>query len=262
MSERSIGHDGLRFRCRVDGPEGAPWVVFSNSLATDLTLWDAQAEALAGRFQVLRYDQRGHGGSSVPPGPATIEQLADDADALMAAVGAAGATFVGVSMGAATGLCLAARRSSRIARLVAADGSAATPSGGAAAWAGRLEVARTGGMAAFADITLPRWFTSASIAAGHPAVARIRRMIARTPLAGLEAGVAALQDYDLRPALGAIRMPVLLLAGSEDGAMPTSMPLMAAAIPGSRFVEIAGAGHLPPVEQPEMFTAALQDMLP
>ena len=58
--------NGISFECKIDGPEGAPWLVFSNSLATDIAMWDEQAAALKNRFRVLRYDQRGHGGSDAP----------------------------------------------------------------------------------------------------------------------------------------------------------------------------------------------------
>ena len=95
MTHHFVPHDGLVFRCRIDGPEGAPWMVFSNSLATNLTVWDAQVAAFAGRYRTLRYDQRGHGGTTVPAAAATIPQLADDAAALMAHFGVTGAVFVG-----------------------------------------------------------------------------------------------------------------------------------------------------------------------
>ena len=88
-----VNHDGLRFRCRLDGREGAPWIVFSNSLVTDLTVWDAQVAAFGDRYRILRYDQRGHGGTDVPNGPATITQLSEDAAALMVHFGVTGAVF-------------------------------------------------------------------------------------------------------------------------------------------------------------------------
>jgi 3-oxoadipate enol-lactonase len=266
MTDRYIEHDGLKFRVRMDMPTQkpggpAPWIVCSNSLATNLTLWDDLVAAFAPRYRILRYDQRGHGGTTVPPAPATIEQLADDADALMAAHGVQDATFVGVSMGAATGLCAAARPGSRIARLVAADGNAATPPGGAAAWADRLAYAAANGMAAFAELTIPRWFAPASIEAGHPAIPRVRAMIETTPPIGLVACASALQSYDLTGRLPGIRQPTLLIAGAHDGVMPASMRKLSTHIAGARYAEIPAAGHLPCIEQPAAFIAEVEAFL-
>ncbi len=256
-----VDHDGLTFNCRLDGPESAPWIVFSNSLATDLTLWDHQVEALAPTHRILRYDQRGHGGTSIPQNPATLDQLAADALALMAHFGVQHATFVGCSMGAATGFALAPRHPGRIARLVASDGQAATAPGGAQAWADRIAAARTRGMAEFADATIQRWFAPASHAESNPAIPRTRAMIAATPLEGFVACARALQSYDVTPTLPGIAQPTLLIAGARDGAMPATMQALAHLIPASRYVEIPEAGHLPCIERPAAFTAALQAFL-
>lgn len=250
-----------RFHVRIDGPEGAPWLVFSNSLATDLTLWDHQVAAFGGRFRILRYDQRGHGGTPAPDAPATIEQLTNDVAALMAAAGAQDAIFVGVSMGAATGLCLAARPGSPVARLVAVDGQAATAPGGAETWEERIAFASANGMAAFADVTLPRWFSKDAQAEGNPAIPRVRAMIEATPLDGMIACARALQAYDVRAGLAEMRQPTLLIAGAEDGAMPQTMRVIQRSITGAEFHEIPKAGHLPCIERPEAFNAALETFL-
>lgn len=96
--------NGAALNLRVEGPEGAPWVVFSNSVLTDLSVWDAQAEALRGCYRVLRYDQRGHGASSLPEGPMDFHGYGADLIALLDACGVDRCTFVGLSMGAPTGL--------------------------------------------------------------------------------------------------------------------------------------------------------------
>ena len=123
---------GLRFRCRLEGVPGAPWMVFSNSLATDLTVWDPQVAVFASGFRILRYDQRGHGGTTIPSEPATLSRLADDAVALMRHFNVRDSVFVGVSMGAATGFCLAPRYPELIAKLVASDGQPGPPRAAAA----------------------------------------------------------------------------------------------------------------------------------
>lgn len=257
MDTTELRANGLRFRCRLDGPEGAPWLVFSNSLLTDLTLWDAQVAAFGDRFRILRYDQRGHGGTEVPAGPASFDELASDVEALMAGLGIERATFVGVSMGAATGLLLASRAPARVSALVLSDGQAATAPGGAAAWQERIDAVSAGGMGAIAEATLRRWFSPSSLAAENPAIPRVRRMIEATPPEGFVACARALQSYDLRAAMPALAQPVLLVAGAADGAMPQTMRGMAEVIPDARFVEIAEAGHLPPIERPEGFNEAI-----
>jgi 3-oxoadipate enol-lactonase len=252
---------GLRFNCRLDAPEGAPWMVFSNSLVTDLSVWDEQVAAFGGPYRILRYDQRGHGGTEVPAGPASLDVLTEDAAALMTHFGIRGAVVVGVSMGAATALCLATRHPALVSAVVASDGQAGTADGGAQAWQERIDFAREHGMAAFADVTVRRWFAATAIEAGHPAIPRVRDMVAATPEAGFIACATALQSYDIRAELPGLRQPVLLLAGEMDGAMPATMRSMADVIPDARFVEIAGAGHLPCVEAPGPFNAALEAFL-
>lgn len=253
----AITWDGLQFNIRLDGPEGAPWLVFSNSLLTNLSLWDHQVAALSGRFRILRYDQRGHGGTQVPRGPATIAQLANDIEGIMDQLGIASAHFVGVSMGAATGIALAQHNPGRVARLLCADGNAATPPGGAQGWEERITAARRDGIKALADATLARWFASPT----SPAIPAVRAMIEGTALDGFVACTRALQDYDFRPGLAEMRMPVLFAAGSADGVMPGTMSLLAKAVPGARYQEIPDAGHLPCIEQAAAFTAVLSAFL-
>jgi 3-oxoadipate enol-lactonase len=261
MAEQFIEHDGMRFRCRVDGAEGAPWMVFSNSLVTDLTLWTPQVEAFGDRYRILRYDQRGHGGTGVPPGPANFDQLADDAIALMSHFGVRDAVFVGVSMGAVTGFCLAPRAPHLVSRLVASDGGPASPPGAMEAWQERIAVAQTGGMTAYADVTIPRWFSQSSRAEGNPAIAPVRAMIEATPLEGFIACARALQSFDFRPCLPQLTQPALLIAGAEDGPVPAALRALAPTMPAARFVEIPDAGHIPGVERPAAFNAVLEAFL-
>ncbi|WP_338663303.1 alpha/beta fold hydrolase [Pararoseomonas sp. SCSIO 73927] len=258
---QSVRANGLLFHCRLDGPEGAPPMVFSNSLVTNLSVWNEQVAVLAGRHRILRYDQRGHGGTEVPPDPASLDVLAEDAAALMDVFGIRSAVVVGVSMGAATALLLAARRPDLVSAVIASDGQAATAPGGAQAWQDRMDLARQKGMEAFAAVTVARWFSPASTAAGHPAIPRVRDMIATTPEPGFVACARALQSYDIRAELPGLRQPVLLVAGAADGAMPTTMRAMTGSISNARFVEIPDAGHLPCIEAPGPFNAAVESFL-
>ena len=260
-AEHAVEVNGLRFYCRVDGTAGAPWMVFSNSLLTNVSLWDDQVAAFGDRFRTLRYDQRGHGGTEVPDAPVTMDLLADDADALMAHFGITGATFVGVSMGASTALALAARSPERVTRVVASDGQAATAPGGAAQWQERIDFARAHGMDAVADSTVRRWFRPGHGEAGGQDVDRAREMIRRTKLEGYVACTAALQSYDVRQQMRALRQRTLLLVGGADGALPKTMRAMQQEMADARFTEIAEAGHLPNLEVPAAFNAALRGFL-
>lgn len=253
--------DGLAFRCRIEGADGAPWLVFSNSLMTDLTLWDAQVAAFGSHFRILRYDQRGHGATGVPTEDCTMAQLAGDLLGIMTACGIARAHLVGISMGAATCLGAALKSPEKVARLVLADGQAATPPGGAQAWEERIAVAQGQGMADLRAPTLARWFTPATLAANGADVQRVAAMIAATPLSGFLRAVRALQAFDFSGDLDHLPCPALMLAGAEDGVLPRTLRTLAAAVPDGRFIEIAGAGHLPNIEQPAAFNAALADFL-
>jgi 3-oxoadipate enol-lactonase len=256
-----VEHDGLRFRCRLDGPEGGPWLVFSNSLLTHFGMWDEPVLALSEQYRVLRYDQRGHGGTEIPAYPSRIEQLAEDAAALLEHFAVESATFVGVSMGAATALCLAGRRHKRIARLIACDGQAKAPPTAPSAWEERIALARREGMDALAEATVRRWCRPDFVATNPPVLATLRAMIAATPLDGFIACAHALQDYDLRELLPQIAVPTLLIAGADDGNIPVAMRTMLASIPGAMFREIPWAGHLPSLEQPRIFLDAVREFL-
>lgn len=253
--------DGLGFRYRVDGRSGAPWLVFSNSLMTDLSLWDAQVAAFGDGFRILRYDQRGHGGTDVPPRPCTFDRLVADLLALLDRCGVAQASVVGVSMGGVTALGLAASHPDRVARVAICDCAPGSTPAGAAAWDERIAVARAGGMAALAGPTLARWFRPETVAADPPALRAVGLTIARTPLAGFERAAHALQDYDFRNLPARLRCPTAFIVGAMDAALPDTMRAMAEAAPGATFTAVPEAGHLPNVERPDIFNQALNALL-
>lgn len=255
----TLALDDVSIDYRVDGRDGAPWIVFSNSIATNLSLWDDQASMLSPHFRILRYDQRGHGRSSVPHEACTFPQLGADAAALMDHLGIETCTFLGLSMGVPTGLHLYTQHPQRIERLVFCDGQAATAPGGARGWEERIELARREGMDAFANATISRWFASEFVASGG--ADGVRRMIAATPFEGFQACARALQDYDYADVLKTIRVPTLLLVGQDDGKMPETMARMRDGITDAQLTEIPMAGHIPNVAQPTLFEGALTAFL-
>ncbi len=259
--DETISHNGVDFRYRLDGRDGGPWLVLSNSLLTDLSLWEAQVAAFAREFRILRYDQRGHGGSGVGSEPATLDLLVKDLHALCERLGVRDATVAGVSMGAATALGLAASHPALVRRVIASDGQAKTAPGGREAWQERIDFARAQGMEAVVQATLPRWFGPEFLSAENADRDRALKMMRGTRIEGYAACAQALQHYDISGKLSGIRQPALLVAGARDGAMPATMKAMSEVLPNAKFVEIADAGHLPNLERPDAFNTVLKAFL-
>jgi 3-oxoadipate enol-lactonase len=250
----------LRIHYRLEGREGAPLLVFSNSLGSNLSAWDAQAAALAGRYRILRYDSRGHGETGVTPGPYAIAQLAGDVPHLLDALGLREpAFFCGLSIGGQVGMWLGAHAAARFSKLVLCN--TASRIGSREMWDGRIETIRKSGLPAFAPDAMTRWFTAGFRESSPAVVARAQAMVETSPLAGYLATCAALRDSDQTPGLGAIRAPTLVIAGRHDpGTTPAQGRALSEAIPGARYLELE-ASHLSNLEAPEPFTAALAEFL-
>lgn len=251
----------IGMNCAVDGPDGAPWVVLSNSLATTLDMWEDQAAALSRSWRVLRYDQRGHGGTDSPDGPYSFGLLVGDLEALLDTLGIGRAHLVGLSMGGVTALGLALARPERVGRLVVCDTSATSTPAAACQWAERSKIAAEQGMDALVEPTVQRWFPPETIVANPPHLDRVRQMIKSTAVAGFAGGAAALSDVDYASAIGSVRAPTLFVAGERDGVLPAAMRALHEQVPGSRFAELAGAGHLSNLDAPAQFNAAVQAFL-
>ncbi|HSF64737.1 MAG TPA: 3-oxoadipate enol-lactonase [Paracoccaceae bacterium] len=253
---------GGAIRTQVDGPEGAPWVVLSNSLGADLSMWDPQVPVLAETHRVLRYDTRGHGGSATVAAPFTMADLVADAVAVMDAHGVARADFVGLSMGGMTGLGVALAHPARLHRLVCADARADAPEAYRANWDARIARVAEGGLAAILDATLEGWLTVAFRAAHPEVVEKVRAMVLANDAAGYVGCCAALKSLDYFKDLGSIAVPTLYVCGDQDkGAAPDVMRAMAAATPGAEFVLIPDAAHVANINAPATFNAALRAFL-
>jgi 3-oxoadipate enol-lactonase len=256
-----IKANGITFNYEIEGPEGAPWLVFSNSLATNLSMWDPQAADLGRSFRLLRYDQRGHGGTEAPAGRYTYATLLADALAMFDTLGIARAHFCGLSMGGATALGLAEFHPDRVDRVVACDSPAMSTPASAQQWEERIAAARKGGMEALVESTMARWFPPEIHAAKPPYLDEVRAMIRATPVNGFIGCSAALADHDYNTAVAAVTRPVLFIAGSKDGVTPAAMKDMNARLKGSRYVELAGAGHISNLDRPAEFTRAVREFL-
>lgn len=252
-----IKANGITFNVQIDGPEGAPWLVFSNSLATNLTMWDAQAAHFSARYRVLRYDQRGHGGTDAPGGRYTFDLLVADVIGLFDALSIERAYFAGVSMGGMTALGLAENHPDRLLAVVPCDCSSGSTPASTQQWEERIAMAEQGGMAAVLDSTLARWFPEPPTPQAAAAIPKVREMILSTPVAGYVGCCGALGNFNYQPGLGAIRRPVLVMVGTKDVMLAGSRQIQAA-VPGSTIVELEGAGHLSNLDQPDEFNSALE----
>jgi len=254
--------NGIETRYEIHGREGAEWLVFSHSLACSARMWEPQIAAFRDRYRILAYDTRGHGASDAPPGPYTLELLADDLAALLEHLDIRNAHFCGLSMGGMIGQTFALRHPGRLRTLVLADTTSRYPPEAAVLWAERIRTAETQGMAALAQPTLERWFTRAFRERHPEVVERVRALILATPVAGYVGCCHAIPKIDLTARLKEIRCPALVIVGAED---PGTPPAMAREIhdnlPGSEYVEIPGAAHLANLEQPQAFDRALGDFL-
>lgn len=255
-----INLNGIDFRYELDGPEGAPWLVFSNSLTTDVTMWDHEVAQLKDRFRILRYDTRGHGQTGASSGPYSFDMLAKDAVALMDHVGIDRAHFVGLSLGGMTGLYMAIHHADRLLSLASCDARAWSPPDYIEAWVGRMAVAREKGMEALVEPTIERWFTApfCAEARNEPVLDRVRQMIRETAVDGYTGCAEALRAHDERDGLAGISVPCLFMTGSEDTSTPPECAVeMAEIVPGAECVIVTPASHISNMENPADFDAAL-----
>jgi 3-oxoadipate enol-lactonase len=251
--------NGVRIRYEWSGPETAPVLFFSNSLGTDLAMWDSQAAALSRDFRVLRYDTRGHGRSSVMPGSYTISQLADDVVGLLDELELEHVHFCGLSIGGLTGMSLALRVPQRLRKVVLCNTAAKI--GSPEIWNARIDAVQKGGMAAVVPGILERWYTAEFRSASPEVVESTRRMLLNTPVEGYAGCCTALRDADLRNEIAGIRLSVLIIAGAHDPATtPADGRFLAERIAGTRYVELPAA-HLSNIEASDAFTMELSAFL-
>jgi 3-oxoadipate enol-lactonase len=254
--------NGVSINYALEGPAGAPVVTLSHSVAADLTMWDPTIPVLMDRYRVLRYDIRGHGGSAPAPGEYTLEALADDALALLHALGIGRTHWVGLSLGGMIGQALALKAPHALASLVLCDTASGMPPEMKPVWNERIAMVEAGGAGGKLDDIIARWFTPAFVQAHPDVVERTLTMIRRTTTRGFAGCCAAIRDLDFTGRLESIRVPTLLIVGEQDEATPVvASQLMQALIKDSELVIIDGAAHLSNIERPEAFNRALTSFL-
>ncbi|WP_316857839.1 3-oxoadipate enol-lactonase [uncultured Cohaesibacter sp.] len=246
--------DNVAHHWRDDGDPAGKAVVFANSLGTDLRLWDALLPLLPEGLHYIRYDTRGHGLSSCPPPPYSIEDLIDDAETLLDHLGISEALFVGLSIGGMIAQGLAVRRPDLIKALVLSNTAARM--GDAAMWRQRIDWISKNGLEPLSDSIMQRWFSPAFLASDDQEA--WRNMLRRTPVAGYLGCCEALAKTDLTDLLPRILQPTLGIAGSLDGASPPEIVQETIEkIPNAHMALIEGTGHLPCVEAPQEFARLL-----
>ncbi len=259
-----VVRNGHRIYYDLVGAADAPVIAFSHSLAADGGMWAEQVPAfLAAGYRVLRIDLRGHGGSDVFPGNYSMRLLAGDVVQVLDSLEIAKADFCGLSIGGAIGQELALRHSDRVGRLVLCDTQPASFKDALQRWGGRIEaIIAANSMEPIADATLGRWL-SAEFKARHPVRWRqVRGMVTATTLQGYIGCAAALQNFNFLAELQNIAMPVLVICGENDpGANPDDSKLIASRVQQGVYREIPKAGHLPNIEQAELFNGIVLDWL-
>jgi 3-oxoadipate enol-lactonase len=242
----------LRMYYEWDGLADAPTLVLSNSLGTNLSLWDPQLPMFSANFRVLRYDSRGHGQTLTTQGEYSVEMLGRDVLQLLEALNLERVNFCGLSIGGMIGIWLAVNAPQRLERLVLSN--TAPKIGKPDTWNERIRAVREGGTKAVAQQVIERWFTP-EFRGNHPdEVAKTRRMIESTSTDGYVGSCAAVRDFDFWEKVSAIRAQTLVLTGTHDlAAPPSDAQKLAKQIPGARYIELPAA-HISNVEAASHFT--------
>lgn len=254
--------NGIETYYEINGKEGAPWLVFSHSLACSVRMWDGEVERHKDRYRILAYDTRGHGQSAAPKGPYTLEQLADDLHALLAHLEIEQPHFVGLSMGGMIAQTAALKYPGIFRSMALCDTTSRYPAEAAGMWQERIRIAESKGLAPLVQPTLERWFTEGFRKSSKDKVERVAAQIEKTPVAGYVGCCAAIPKINVTARLKEIRTPTLVICGNDDPATPPAMAReIQENLPGAKLALIPQAAHLSNIEQPEAFNRALADFL-
>jgi 3-oxoadipate enol-lactonase len=251
--------DGCPLHVEVSGREAGPTLMLSNSLGTNLNMWDDQAAEFGKHFRLIRYDRRGHGRSGVPAGPYSFARFGRDILAILDALKIQKTHWCGLSMGGMDGQWLGAHAADRIEKLVLANTNFyyadKTP------WDERIRFVREKGLKALVGPNMERWFTKDFRVRAPQVIARMTEMFVSTNPDGYIACVEAIRDMDFRASNPGIANPTLVIVGKHDPATPPSAgEAIVSQIKGARLVSL-DAAHISNVEQPRAFTEAVLDFL-
>jgi 3-oxoadipate enol-lactonase len=258
---KEVEANGMRTAYLEEG-SGDPVVLVHGLGGTAAAIFKHLLAPLSRSHQVIAYDLRGSGLSSVTEGPYTVELLTEDLDALLAALGLDNVTLIGHSLGGGVVLEYAATRPDRVRAAVGIGAVTGLPEQGKAGMAARAETVESQGMAAVAE-TVATNGLAPSFRQAHPEEFReLVSLIAASDTTGYAAQCRALVAMDVTRQLRGIRCPVLLVCGEKDQASPPAAnEANAALIPEVQLVEIADTAHIIPWERPVELLAEVSDFL-
>jgi 3-oxoadipate enol-lactonase len=251
--------DGCPIYVEVTGSDNAPALMLSNSLGTNLHMWDEQAGEWAKHFRLIRYDRRGHGKSGVPKGPYSMERFGRDVLSVLDALKIKKTNWCGLSMGGMVGQWLGAYAPDRIEKLVLSNTNFHYADKGP--WNDRIKFVREKGLAALVDPNMERWFTAGFRARAPQAIAHMKAMFLATDVAGYIACSEAVRDMDFTASNPRITNPVLVIVGSQDPATPPSAgEAIVKQIKGAKLATL-NAAHISNIEQPQLYTVTVLNFL-
>ncbi len=251
--------DGCPIYVEISGSDSAPPLMLSNSLGTNIHMWDDQAGEWSKHFRVIRYDRRGHGKSGAPDGPYSMERLGRDAVAVLDALKIEKTNWCGLSMGGMVGQWLGAHAPSRIGKLILSNTNSHYAD--KTIWEDRIRFLATNGLDKLVDPNMERWFTADFRAGAPQAVARMKEIFLTTSKEGYVACCQAIRDMDFRNSNPSITAPTLVIVGAKDPATPPAQgEAIAAQIKGAKLISF-DAAHIANMEQPALYAKAVLDFL-
>ena len=252
--------NGAKLVYQWDGEATKPVLVLSNSLTTDMRMWEPMIQAFTEHFRVLRYNNRGHGGSSSPAGEYSLDDIAGDALGLFNHLDIASAQFCGLSMGGMVGMWLGLHARERLKKLVICNTSSDV--GSPEPWTARIGAIKEGGMAAIAEAGVERFLSEEYRSTGGSAVEMVRDMLMDCDAEGYCGCIAAVRDMSLTDQLDQISNDVLVIAGEVDLATPVShSEIIVDRIPRAKLKVIPGVSHLSCAEKPHELSRIVLDYL-
>jgi 3-oxoadipate enol-lactonase / 4-carboxymuconolactone decarboxylase len=236
---------------KIQGTPNSPVLIFSNSLGSEMMMWDEVIPYLLPYFRVLQYDTRGHGRSEATPKPYTIALLGQDVIDLLDQLNIPEAYFCGLSMGGLIGQWLGLNYTNRIKKLILCNTGAKI--GNDERWNGRIETLKVHGMQAIVEDTIERWFTEDFRAKNPQRVAQTHAMFLRSNVEGYSNCCAAIRDADFRKELQKVSVETLVITGDEDPVTNVEQAeFIANKIPYSHL-RVLHARHLSATELPKEF---------
>ncbi len=249
----------MKTNYKLQGTPNSPVLIFSNSLGSEMLMWDELVPFLLPYFRVLQYDTRGHGGSEITPEPYSIALLGQDVIDLLDELKIDEAYFCGLSMGGLIGQWLGIHYPNRIKKLIVSNTGAKI--GNDERWNGRIETIKAKGMQAIVDDTMERWFTESFRNHNPQRVAETKAMFLRSDILGYSNCCTAIRDADFRENLSQVSVETLVITGDEDPVTNVAQAeFIAENIPNARL-KVLHARHLASTELPEEYAQVLIDFI-